>query len=110
MKQLTLSTVCMIAALGTVPALAAPAGKDGGRKPAGDTECTYMSPDKRGDVQKNRERSSNRRSTDCIVVKGYPSQDGRAALRRSLQDEAKEGLGRTVRFNLKSLIGKKPTS
>ena len=105
MKQLTLSTVCMIATLAAVPALAAPAGKSGDQR-QGNPECTYESKGKQQDRVKTRQE----RVMDCIVVKGYPNQDGRAALRRSLREDAKQGLSRAVRPNLKDALGTDRTS
>ncbi len=111
MRQLTLSTVCMIAVLTTVPALAAPGEKPGKPSRTADQECTYTSVAKpRSGARTARHNPKQSKEMDCIVVKGYPNQDGRAILRRSLQKEAKDSLSTAIRPNLKSLLGAKPTS
>ncbi|MFP3944039.1 MAG: hypothetical protein ACLFWF_09105 [Alphaproteobacteria bacterium] len=102
----------MLAALAAAPAFAAPAGKDGKQSPRGGTECTYKGT--AGAAQKQDRRSARGtrdargQSMDCIVVKGYPDQDGRADLRRSLKKEAKKGLGKIRLPGLKDFMGKKP--
>lgn len=105
MSHLGLSTVCLIAALAAAQALAAPGAKSGERRPAGDTECTFAQVS-----DKDARKSGRGAPMDCIVVKGDPSQDGRAALRRSLEKQAKEGLKKVVRPSLKGFLGVKPTS
>jgi hypothetical protein len=95
----------MIATLAAIPALAAPAGKAGDQR-RGNPECTYEAADKR----QGKTKTHQDRTMDCIVVKGYPNQDGRAELRRSLQEEAKQELSKAVRPDLKATLTTDRTS
>jgi len=97
----------MIAALATAPAMAAPAGKTDQDKRTPKSECSLETPAKTKTGSRTKPQA---RPMDCIVVRGYPSQDGRATLRRSLQEDAKDGLSKVVRPSLKDLFGKGRTS
>lgn len=109
MKQLTFPAVCMIASLAVTPAMSAPPEKPGSGGGKTNTECTYKP---YGKAQSGRQTKRQGKRMDCVVSKGYPSQDGRETLRRSLTEEAKKGLSKTELPSLRDLIraGKGRTS